>query len=174
MKQCSLSRRGFLYAAGALSAAAAAGCQAVPAADRPRVLRVAHLTDIHLDHRADARMGMARALTRAQSQSDPPDLILNTGDSIMDGLATPRDYSLSRWDLFKAIWKEECSLPVAHAIGNHDIFGWGLPEAEREQVSTDPLFGKGMALQALGLTERYYSFDQAGWHFIVLDSTHPR
>ncbi len=31
-----------------------------------------------------------------------------------------------------------------------------------------------MALQALGLDDRYYSFDRAGWHFVVLDSTHPR
>ena len=88
MTHHSLSRRGFLAAAGARSAAAAAGCRAVPAAERPRVLRVAHLTDIHIDQRSDARMGMARALTHAQSQSDPPDFILNTGDSIMDSLAT--------------------------------------------------------------------------------------
>jgi 3',5'-cyclic AMP phosphodiesterase CpdA len=31
-----------------------------------------------------------------------------------------------------------------------------------------------MALQQLGLPSRYYSYDQAGWHFIILDSTHPR
>jgi 3',5'-cyclic AMP phosphodiesterase CpdA len=29
-----------------------------------------------------------------------------------------------------------------------------------------------MAVQQLGLPNRYYAFDQAGWHFIVLDSIH--
>jgi Icc protein len=174
MTHRSLSRRGFLAAAGAWSATAVAGCRTIPAGDRPRVLRVAHLTDIHIENRTDARVGMAKALAHAQSHGDPPDFILNTGDSIMDSLATPREYSLSRWDLFNAILKEECSLPVVHAIGNHDVFGWGLPEQEQEQLRSDPLWGKAMALQALGLDDRYYSFDQAGWHFVVLDSTHPR
>lgn len=174
MTQRSLSRRGFLAAAGVWSATALAGCRPVPSADRPRVLRVAHLTDIHIEDRADARVGMAKALTHAQSQADPPDFILNTGDSIMDSLATPREYSLARWDLFSAILREECSLPVVHAIGNHDVFGWGLPESEQEQLQSDPLWGKGMALQALGLNGRYESFDRAGWHFVVLDSTHSR
>jgi len=174
MTQRSISRRGFLYAAGALSTAAAAACQPAAAASRERLLRVAHLTDIHLEHRSDARVGMAKALAHAQSQADPPEFILNTGDSIMDSLETPKEYSLARWELFNEILGKECSLPIFHAIGNHDIFGWGLPEAEQASLSGDPLYGKGMALQALGLAERYYSFDRAGWHFVVLDSTHPR
>ena len=170
-----LSRRGFLYAAGALSAAAASACQAAPPSGKPeRLLRIAHLTDIHIEQRSDARQGMAKALAHAQAQADPPAFILNTGDSIMDSLETPKEYSLARWDLFNEILEQECSLPVVHAIGNHDVFGWGLPPEERAALADDPLFGKGMALQALGLEQRYYSFDQAGWHFIVLDSTHPR
>ena len=174
MTQRSISRRGFLYAAGALSTAAAAACQPAAAASRERILRIAHLTDIHLDHRSDARVGMAKALAHAQSQADPPEFILNTGDSIMDSLETPKEYSLTRWALFNEILQKECSLPVFHAIGNHDVFGWGLPEAEQDSLTADPLYGKGMALQALGLAERYYSFDSAGWHFVVIDSTHPR
>lgn len=175
MKASHLSRRGFLYAAGALSAGAAAACQAAPPSGKAeRRLRIAHLTDIHIEQRSDARQGMARALAHAQAQPDAPAFILNTGDSIMDSLETPMEYSLARWDLFQEILKWECSLPVVHAIGNHDVFGWGLPEQERASLADDPLFGKGMALQALGLKQRYYSFDQAGWHFIVLDSTHPR
>jgi Icc protein len=174
MTQYSLSRRGFLYVAGALSVAAATACE--PALSKPseRVLRMAHLTDIHLEQRGDARVGMAKALEHAQAQADPPDFILNTGDSIMDSLQTPKEYSLAEWDLFNEILKKECSLPVFHAIGNHDVFGWGLPGADQEQASMDPLYGKAMAMQALGLTSRYYSFNQAGWHFVVLDSTAPR
>ena len=168
-----ISRRGFLAAAGALSTAALAACQAAPSSGKPeRLLRIAHLTDIHIEQRSDARVGMAKALAHAQAQSDPPALILNTGNSIMDSLETPKEHSLARWALFNEILEQECSLPVVHAIGNHDVFGWGLPEEERAALADDPLFGKGMALQALGLERRYYSFERAGWHFIVLDSTH--
>jgi 3',5'-cyclic-AMP phosphodiesterase len=174
MARHSLSRRGFLYVAGALSAGAAAGCQRAPSKPREHVLRIAHLTDIHLEQRGDAPVGMAKVLAHAQAQAAPPEFILNTGDSIMDSLQTPKDHSLAEWDLFNEILKKECSLPVFHAIGNHDVFGWGLPEAEREQASKDALYGKAMAMQALSLTSRYYSFDQAGWHFVVLDSTAPR
>ena len=174
MNARSLSRRGFLYVAGALSAAATAACGRAPSEQRERVLRIAHLTDIHMEQRSDARAGMAKALAHAQAQADPPAFILNGGDSIMDSLETPKEHSLAYWDLFSEILKKECSLPIFHVIGNHDVFGWGLPEVERGQASTDPLYGKAMAMQALGLTSRYYSFDQAGWHFIVLDSTAPR
>lgn len=174
MKARSLTRRGFLYVAGALSAAATTACQRAPSEQRERVLRIAHLTDIHVEQRGEARVGMAKALAHAQAQVDPPEFILNTGDSIMDSLETPKEYSLGYWGLFSEILKKECSLPVFHAIGNHDVFGWGLPEAEREQASADPMYGKAMAMQQLGLSTRYYSFDRAGWHFIVLDSTHPR
>jgi len=169
-----LSRRGFLVVAGALSAVATAGCGRAPSDRRERVLRIAHLTDIHMEHTGEARTGMARALAHAQAQADPPEFILNGGDSIMDALESPKEYCLKRWELFNEILKAECSLPVYHVIGNHDVFGWGLAEEERAQASADPLYGKVMALQALGLEARYYSFDRAGWHFVVLDSTHPR
>jgi 3',5'-cyclic AMP phosphodiesterase CpdA len=40
-------------------------------------------------------------------------------------------------------------------------------------LKKDPLYGKGLALQKLGLSSSYYAFDFGGWHFIVLDSVHP-
>ncbi len=170
----SLSRRGFLHVAGALSAAATAACGRAPSGERERVLRIAHLTDIHMEATGEARAGMARALAHAQAQADPPAFILNGGDSIMDSLETPKETSLGYWEQFNDTLQQECSLPVYHVIGNHDVYGWGLLEAAREQASADPLYGKAMAMHALGLASRYYSFNQAGWHFIVLDSTHPR
>jgi 3',5'-cyclic AMP phosphodiesterase CpdA len=66
--------------------------------------------------------------------------------------------------------RETCRIPVYHAIGNHDVWGWGLPQAD----TTDPLHGKGMALQALGLAQCYYAFNSGGWRFIVLERTHPQ
>jgi Icc protein len=165
-----LSRREFLRGSLLVSGAALAGCRPVSASRRTRVLRVAHITDIHVDSRSRARDGMARALEHIQSQHDAPDLILNTGDSIMDALETPKEYALAHWDIFTTILEESNSLLAYHAIGNHDVWGWGLTGAD----TADAAYGKGMALHALGLASRYYAFDRSGWHFIVLDSTHPR
>ena len=52
------------------------------------------------------------------------------------------------------------------------VWGWGLPSGLQAEISGDPLYGKGMALAHLGIPDRYYSFDQGGWRFLVLDSTH--
>jgi Icc protein len=165
-----LTRREFLRGSLLVSGAALAGCSPGSASRRSRLLRVAHITDIHVDSRSRACDGMARALEHIQSQHDAPDFILNTGDSIMDALETPEEYALAHWETFTTILEDNNSLPVYHAIGNHDVWGWGLAGAD----AADPAYGKGMALDALGLASRYYAFDRGGWHFIVLDSTHPR
>ena len=57
------------------------------------------------------------------------------------------------------------TLPVTHCIGNHDV--WGIPEAK-----DDPRYAKQWAVEKLGIPARYYDYEQNGWHFIVLDSTH--
>lgn len=38
---------------------------------------------------------------------------------------------------------------------------------------SEPLWGKKWAIDVLQLGSPYRSFDRAGWHFIVLDSTYP-
>jgi 3',5'-cyclic AMP phosphodiesterase CpdA len=59
-------------------------------------------------------------------------------------------------------------MPIHHAIGNHDI--WGRDKAACKATGNEPFYGKKWFLENLGYTRTYYSFDQAGWHFIVLDS----
>jgi len=59
--------------------------------NKKRVLRIAHLTDFHVQPEGYAPEGMARALRHAQNQSDRPDMIINTGDSIMDSLAADKN-----------------------------------------------------------------------------------
>ncbi len=54
-------------------------------------------------------------------------------------------------------------------IGNHDTHGWG----EGKDKDGQPL-GKRWGEELLGLENRFYSFDQNGWHFIVLDGVQPR
>lgn len=141
-----------------------------PASGVKRILRIAHLTDFHVLPMAFAQEQMVNVLRHAQSQADPPDIILNTGDAIMDSLEEDKASTEAQWQVFNDILQAECNLPIYHAIGNHDIWGWGLTD---EQIKSDPLYGKNMALEKLSLENRYYSFDLAGWHFIILDSNYP-
>ncbi|MBI2497753.1 MAG: metallophosphoesterase [Opitutae bacterium] len=169
-----LNRRTFLRrAGGALALAATTGlavpsAQAAPNPRRRRLLRAAHLTDIHVSPDNHAPEGMIAALRHAQGQPDKPDLLLFGGDCIGDALETPKPRVLEQWELWDRIMAAELKTPACQCIGNHDIFGWkqrnvpGLPD--------DPAYGKALALQHLGLKERYYSFDRSSWHFVVLDS----
>ena len=187
MPQRKINRRDVLKFAG-LTALGMAACAPSPSMDAPtaisqptkapppakqkkRVLRIAHMTDFHVERSGLPPVGMSHALYHGQNQADPPDVILNTGDSIMDALMTSGSTALDQWLVYNRIMKNECSLPVIHAIGNHDVWGWGVADAS---IQSDPQYGKEMALERLELPNRYYSFDQAGWHFIVLDSIHTK
>jgi Icc protein len=178
MTEQKLTRRDFIVG-GALTIGAAAltGCAGpsgtaarVSGPSRERVLRIAHLTDMHVLPQAFAMQGLGRAIRHAQGLTPKPDMVLNTGDCVMDSLAAAKEDALAQWQAFREVFDTECDLPVVHCIGNHDVWGWGLDDPA---VQSDPLYGKGMVLQQLGLRERFFSFDRAGWHFIVLDSTHP-
>jgi 3',5'-cyclic AMP phosphodiesterase CpdA len=74
-------------------------------------------------------------------------------------------------DVWRRVWKAECSLPVEHCIGNHDI--WGLDTKRSRTTGREPLWGKKWATDFYGLAARHRSFDRSGWHFVVLDSTYP-
>jgi 3',5'-cyclic AMP phosphodiesterase CpdA len=138
---------------------------------RQPVLRLAHLTDMHVAPDDVARRGFARALRHAQARTPSVDAVLNTGDSIMEALFADRAAAQAQWDAFRSVLDAELTLPIYHCIGNHDVWGWGLDDPS---LPSDALYGKGFALQALGLSSPYYTFDLGAWRFIVLDSTHPR
>jgi Icc protein len=166
-----MDRRSFL-ATSALAAAGLGLKAAAPTARRTRVLRLAHLTDIHVT--ADApdlqrpAEGMIAALRHAQSQPDRPDLIVFGGDMVMDSLKKEKEEVLAQWALWHRIAAAELKLPCRHVLGNHDIWGWA--KHDHPAIAEDPDYGKALGLRQLGLARSYYSFDQAGWHFVVLDS----
>jgi len=172
-----ISRRKFIGTVGATGAALAAGVTATAfgmAGERPRlkpkrVLRIAHLSDIHVQPEGAAPEGMARALRSVQNLTDKPDVIFTGGDCVMDSLGADKARTKAQWATFKAVLKNECSLPVFHCIGNHDVWGWARDDGE---TKADRLYGKQWAVEEFGIKGRYYSFDKAGWHFIVLDGTH--
>jgi 3',5'-cyclic AMP phosphodiesterase CpdA len=107
-----------------------------------KAIRLGLCADPHKDimHDADERLQVfIDAVNR-----DRPDFILQLGD-----FCCPYDRNRS----FLNIW-EQFKGPRYHTLGNHDRdggFAW-------QQVQ-----------DFLGMPHRYYSFDQGGWHFVVLD-----
>lgn len=168
-----VSRRTFVQCATAgIGAAAWAGSGAnialgqpnpAPSKDARRVARIAHLTDVHVQPEHAAGEGFAACLKHVHTLQDPPELILFGGDSVME---VASDTTLERAEEQLAVWravlKEHCTLPYRMCIGNHDV------------LNMKPIEGKQWAMDSFGLKTRYYSFDQFGWHFIVLDSTDPK
>ena len=130
-----------------------------------RSLRIAHITDVHIQPEQNAPEKFAKCLQHLQQLPDKPDIIFNGGDTIMDALNQEQSRVKLQWELWNSITKNECSLKIEHCIGNHDV--WGLKTAKG-----DPLYGKQYALDMMQIARRYRSFDLSGWHFIVLDSTH--
>ena len=172
------TRRGFLQGAAAAAGAvvgwsplARATAAELVAPRRPnRVLRLAHLTDVHVQPELGAGDGLAVCLRHVQSLDDPPTFILTGGDAVMDVFGARPDRASVLADVWRRVWRAECSLPNEHCLGNHDVWGW-----DRKNSGTtghEPTWGKPWAMDLLGLARRYRSFDRAGWHFVVLDSVH--
>jgi hypothetical protein len=162
-----------VVAGGVLGTTDARGAEPVePAApiSARRALRFAHPTDIHVQPELHGGEGMAAAFRHMMSLKDPPQMILTGGDLPMDIAATEQPRSAMLWKLFKKVLANEVpsSLPIHHAIGNHDI--WGRDKDACNATGKEPFFGKRWFLDEFGYAKTYYSYDMAGWHFIVLDS----
>lgn len=152
--------------------AAQARPSAVQSAGKTRAIRIAHLTDTHIQPERKADQGVAACLRHVQSLSDKPGLILTGGDTIMDSFEAERGRTQMQWDLWHKTLAGENAIPVKSCIGNHDIWGWN--RGKSKTTGNEPQYGKSWAVEALKIPNRYYSFDEAGWHFIVLDSTQPK
>lgn len=172
-----VDRRQFLTSAGAggMAAIGAGGLvqarEAEPPKGRKRVLRLAHLTDVHVQPELNAPKGMAACLEHVQGQGDKPELILFGGDCVMDSFGQTRARTQTQWDLWHKLLQDHCSLPWEGCIGNHDVWGWS--KSRSGATGEEKEFGKQWATEALRMSHRYRSFVRAGWKFIVLDSTHP-
>jgi 3',5'-cyclic AMP phosphodiesterase CpdA len=174
-----ISRRRIIQTIGAAAAwgSGLAGTATVLAGDtRPekpkRVLRIAHLSDIHIQPERNAAKGLTACLHHVQGHKDRPDMILTGGDLVMDSLGADEARTRAQWDLFRSVMRAECSLAVEHCLGNHDV--WGLDRKASRTTGNEPLYGKKWAMEVLGLERPYRAFSRAGWRFIVLDSTFPK
>ena len=167
-------RRKFLTVGAPVLTGSLIGGASVRASDRddsppsPRVLRIAHFCDVHLQPEKRAPEGLARALADAQERFSP-DLILNGGDQVMDVMGADRVRATELFDLWQSVMKQECSVPLVNVIGNHDVYGWNNEKSGA--APGDPGYGKQWAMEVFGLPAPYYTLDRGGWRIIVLDST---
>ncbi|HEY4197263.1 MAG TPA: metallophosphoesterase [Mucilaginibacter sp.] len=133
--------------------------------NKQAVLRIAHLTDVHLKDQFDAPAKYVKCLHHVQQQTPKVDLILNGGDIVFDINKENITTINNQWQLTHKILKDECSLPVHYCLGNHDIW-WN--ENDKGQA----LYGKEYSMDQLKLSKPYYSMGKGGWKFIILDSVH--
>lgn len=139
-----------LLAAGAATAGDAPG--------RAPVLTFGHITDVHLRPEFDAPSRFRAALHHMRTNHPEVAFVVNTGDTV-DGVKN-HDDAVAKWGFWKAGLDAELKgVPVYSVLGNHDAEG----------PAGDPLCGKEAVCKHFQIPARYYSFDRAGWHFIMLD-----
>jgi 3',5'-cyclic AMP phosphodiesterase CpdA len=161
------SRRDVLKLASAAVVGTATGTIAQPAPARS--LRVAHLTDAHIQPERGGDAGLARCLADVQARHQP-DLVLFGGDNIMDAFGQPADRAAALFKLWRTTLQRELSVPHLTCLGNHDIWGWDRPNSHC--TGDEPKFGKQWAIDEFQMPGRYFAGDLNGWRLIVLDSTH--
>ena len=133
------------------------------ASGNKRVLRIAHITDVHIRPEFNAPARFTQCLEEIKTHK--PDFFLNGGDSIYaaDYAHITRDRVNEQWQIWKKCMAVINNFEVYSCLGNHDMW-WAAPE------KTDDMYGKDYVVKQLGIPERYYSFTKGGWHFFVLDS----
>jgi 3',5'-cyclic-AMP phosphodiesterase len=126
---------------------------------KEKSIRVAHITDVHVQPFIGAAKGFEKCLHHIQSLKIKPDLILNGGDCIMGAKNANIKQITRQFELFNSIISSENQLPYNACMGNHDV--WYGADFEGE---------KRRALDQIGLDIPYYSIDKGTWKIIVLDS----
>jgi 3',5'-cyclic AMP phosphodiesterase CpdA len=162
----SFLRKGFLglgaLGLGKLSFADTTG----PGILRPkeRALRIAHITDCHTQPKTKTEKALKSVFRQINNMGDRPDLIINTGDSVLEANNTHAGFVEDCWN----VWNDSttcCSIPMYNCIGNHDVW---IPQDIDEKLRNKE--GKKWSMEMLSLTSTYYSFEQNGWKFIAIDS----
>lgn len=174
------SRREFLVAAG-LGSLALTGLglasqdvtpeKSAPTVPRKRAIRVAHLTDMHIQPERKADAGVQACLRHVQAMPDKPELILTGGDTVMDSFDADESRTRLQWELWQKVLQGDCGIPVQSAIGNHDVWGWNKKKSQT--TGQEARYGKKWVLEVFGRDRPWTSFDRAGWHFVILDSVQP-
>lgn len=132
--------------------------------------RFVFMPDFHLRREYASAHGMETALKAAMAL-DPKPAFVVTGGDLCQNL---RDQSLEECtemaDLFIQLWTKHVDVPTYHALGNHDPAGWGKGKDGFPGGESHPQFGFNLLKTKLKLPGLYYSFDHAGWHFVILNN----
>ena len=105
-------------------------------------VRIAIITDVHQDIMHDGEQRMQEFTTAIQKED--VDFAIQLGD-----FCVPKTENQKFLDLF-----HDLDMPCKHVLGNHDMDGGFRPE---------------QTVEFYGMPSPYYSFDQGGVHFVVLD-----
>ncbi|PSL31911.1 metallophosphoesterase family protein [Chitinophaga ginsengisoli] len=161
-----MNRRDIIKGTGLLAATTLLGPVNTFAAEKTKkekpVLRVAHITDVHIAADNNAPERFKRCLEEIKRKK--VDFFLNGGDSIMDASYdnVKREQVTDLWRIWDDCMQTVNGYEVHSCIGNHDTW-WAAPAKE------DPMYGKDYVVKRLKIPARYYSFSRNGWHFIILD-----
>ncbi len=161
------------WAAGGLGAGLA-GCasgRGATARATARSIRIAHLTDTHIQPELRAFDGVASCLRHVGTHRHRPDLIITGGDLVMDAFGASHDRTREQWALWKKVLADHAPCRVEHCLGNHDIWGWN--KAKSKTTGEEAQWGKRWAMDELGLSSPYRAFDAGAWRVVVLDSVYP-
>ncbi|MBL4851837.1 MAG: metallophosphoesterase [Gammaproteobacteria bacterium] len=157
------NRRRWLQSSTALVATSyLASCAKLPVKPKKNGLRLVFYTDVHaMSQRraADAVLIAADVINHSQA-----DLIMGGGDYIDGGFNGTSQSMTAHWDIYMSMHRA-LHAPVYPAIGNHDLVG--VQPKDGSPANSDP---RNDYRQRMGLSQTWYSFDQLGYHFIVLDS----
>ncbi len=126
-------------------------------------LNIVFYTDVH----ATLKHNSAKAIMLAAEKINliAPNLILGGGDYIDGGFTASEQAMAPHWDIYQGM-HQTLQSPVFPAIGNHDLVNAQLPD-HGALIAKDP---RRSYRQIMGLDKTWYSFDDYGYHFIVLDS----
>ncbi len=154
-----LTRRNLLIAGASLAVAPRAFAQRAP---RKRVVRFIHMTDLHLTLERETKQTVSHALRRINREYPDAKFIFIGGDLVMDAMDANQAQATRMYRSAKEVLSV-ADQPIYYCLGNHDVFGWGLPYKA-------PQAGKTLFRETFGIDRLNYQFRQGGWRFIVLDS----
>lgn len=127
------------------------------------ILKIAHITDIHIRPEENAPERFLKCIEEVKNHNI--DFFLNGGDTIYaaDYDHISRERVTEQWGIWNELRSSFKEFEVFSCLGNHDMW-WAAPN------KNDSMYGKGYAVEQLGIKNRFYSFSRKGWHFVVLDS----
>lgn len=125
-------------------------------------LRFVFYTDVHA--RTEWETPEALKIAADAINRRKPDIVISGGDLITDGFQGTYDSVANRWDVYMEM-HHAIDSDIYPILGNHDLVA-AIPE-DGSPPSDDP---RAVYREKMGIDRTYYSFDAAGYHFIVLDS----